>query len=102
MLGFFEGEFTIEELESFMGELAESSGTAPMAGRYFKKYNPEFDVNTIGIVIQKTMVLPNTIQEIIDEFNDIKFIDEATYHLIETKWYGTPRAMQAVRLLEKE
>ena len=85
-----------------MGDLAESSETAPMAGRYFKKYNTEFHVNTGGISVQKTMCLPNNIQEIIDEFNDIKLIDEATYHLIETEWYGTLRSMQAVRLPEKE
>ena len=84
-----------------MGDLAESSGTASVAGRYFKKYNSEFHVNTAGISVQKMMVLPNKSLEIIDEFNDIKFIDEATYHQMETAWYGILRSIKEVRLLDK-
>ena len=103
VFGFFEGEFTLEELERFMGDLAESLGIALIADRYFKMFNADFRVkNTGGISLQKTMCLPDNIEDIMDEFNDFKFIDEATYHSIETSWFGFLRAMQAVRFLEKE
>ena len=37
-----------------------------------------------GNFLQKIMCSPNKIHEIMDEFNDFKFIDEATYRSIET------------------
>ena len=64
VFGFFEGQFSLDELDRFMRDLADCTGTAPVAGDYFKTYNADSRVSTGGISFQKNMHVPNRIQDI--------------------------------------
>ena len=85
-----------------MRDLAESTGTAPVAGDYFKTYNADSRVSTGGISFQKNMHVPDRIQDIMGEFHEVKFIDEISFQTIKAEWFGSLRSLQAVRLSEKE
>ena len=56
VFGFFEGQFTADEVNRFMQDLASAPGSAPMANNYFKSYNEDSRVNTGGISFEKICV----------------------------------------------
>ena len=64
VFGFFEGQFTEFEIDSFMQDLALSPGTAPVAIEYLKSYNADSRVSTGGISFQKNMYIPGSVLEI--------------------------------------
>ena len=102
VFGFFEGQFFLDKLDRFMRDLADCTGTAPVAGDYFNTYNADSRVSTSCISFQKNMHVPNRIQDIMGEFNEVKFIDELSFQTIKAEWFGSLRSLQAVRLSEKE
>ena len=85
-----------------MQDLALSSCTAPVAEEYFKTYNPASRVNTSGISFQKNMHVPSRIRDIMEEFSEVKYIDELAFQIIRAEWFGSLNALQAVRLPLKE
>ena len=85
VFAFFEGQFTLDEIECFMCDLVGSSGTAPVAEDYFKAYNSDSRINTRGMSFQKDMHIPNRIFDIMVEFNDVKFIDELSFQIIQAE-----------------
>ena len=85
-----------------MCDLAESTGIAFLARDYFKTYNAASRASTCCISFDTNMYVPDRIQDIMDEFNDVKFIDEITFQSIKAEWFGSLRAMQAVLLPANE
>ena len=65
VFGFFEGQFTADEVNRFMQDLASAPGSAPMANNYFESYNEDSRVNTGGISFENNMRVPPRILEII-------------------------------------
>ena len=102
VFGFFEGQFTADEIDSFMQDLALSPGTAPVANEYFKSYNAGSRVSTGGISFHKNMFIPGRVLEIIEEYRDVKFIDKLAFQCIHAEWFGSLSALQAMRLPVKE
>ena len=49
VFGFFVGQFILDEIDRFMTDVAASSGSAPVAGDYFKSFEHESRVSTGGI-----------------------------------------------------
>ena len=98
VFGFFEGQFTADELNRFMQDLASAPGSAPMANNYFKSYNEDSRVNTGGISFEKNMRVPPRFLEIIEEYRDVKFIDKLVFLCIQAEWFGALRSLQAMRL----
>ena len=72
VFGFFVGQFTLDEIDRFMTDVAASSGSAGVAGDYFKSFEHESRVSTGGISFQKNVLVPNIVQNIIDEYNEVK------------------------------
>ena len=101
VFGFFVGQFILDEIDRFMTDVAASSGSALVAGDYFKSFEHESRVSTGGISFQKNVVVPSRVQNIIDEYNEIKFIDSLTFECIQAEWFGSLSALQVVRLSEK-
>ena len=65
VFGFFEGQFTADEVDRFMQDLASTPGSAPIANNYLKSYNDDSMVNTGGISFEKITRVPPRILEII-------------------------------------
>ena len=61
----FEGQFTADELNRFMVDLAAAPGSAPMASNYFEFYNEDSRVNTGGISFQSNSRVPPRVLGII-------------------------------------
>ena len=99
---FFEGQFMLEEIDCFMQDLALSSGTAPAAKAYFKSYNSDSLDCTGGISFRKNMHIPRRVLEIMEEYRDVKYIDELAFQCIHAEWFGSLNALQAMRLPVKE
>ena len=102
VFAFFEGQFTLDEIERFMCDLVGSSGTAPVAEDYFKAYNSDSRINTGGISFQKDMHIPRRTFDIMVEFNGVKFIDELSFQTIQAEWFGLLRSLEPVLLSVKE
>ena len=102
VFGFFEGQFTLDEIDCFMRDLALSSGTAPAAKYYFKSYSSDSKVSTGGISFQKNMDIPRRVLEIMEEYRDVKYIDELAFQCIHAEWFGSLSALQAMQLHVKE
>ena len=102
VFGFFVGQFILDEIDRFMTDVAASSGSAPVAGDYFKSFEHESRVSTGGISFQKNVLVPSRVQNIIDEYKDVKFLDSLTFECIQAEWFGSLCALQAVCLSEKE
>ena len=49
VFGFFVGQFTLDEIDRFMSDVAASSGSAPVARHYFESFELESCVSTGGI-----------------------------------------------------
>ena len=58
VFGFFEGQFTADEINSFIQDLASSPGFAPVATSYFKSYNDDSRVNTCVFFIREEYACP--------------------------------------------
>ena len=101
VFGFFVGQFILDEIDRFMSDVAASSGSAPVARDYFEFFEPESRVSTGGISFQKNDLVPSRVQNIIDEYNDVKFLDLLTFECIQAEWFGSLSALQVVRLSEK-
>ena len=99
---FFEGQFTTDEVDRFMQDLASTPGSAPIANNYFKSYNDDSRVHTGGISFEKNMRVPPRILEIIEEFRDVKFIYKLAFLCIQAGWFGSLWSLQAMRLLVNE
>ena len=52
VFGFFNGQFTVDEVNLFMIDLSDSPGSPPMAHEYFAIYDEDSLVNTGGISIR--------------------------------------------------
>ena len=98
VFGFFAGQFTADEVNRFMVDLAAAPGTAPMANNYFEFYNEDSRVNTGGISFQSNSRVPPRVLGIIDEYRGVKFIDELVFLSSRAEWFGLLRALQAMRL----
>ena len=102
VFGFFVGQFILDEIDRFMTDVAASSGSAPVAGDYLKSFEHDSSVSSGGITFQKNVLVPSRVQNIIDEYNDVKFLDSLTFACIQAEWFGSLSALQAVCLSEKE
>ena len=102
VFGFFEGQFTADEINSFIQDLASSPGSAPVANSYCKSYNDDSRVNTGGISFEKNMLVPSRVLGIIWEYRDVKFIDKLAFQCIQAEWFGSLRSLQAMCLPVKE
>ena len=102
VFGFFVGQFILDEIDRFMTDVAASSGSALVAGDYFKSFEHESRVSTGGISFQKNVLVPSRVQNIIDEYNEVKFLDSLTFECIQAEWFGSLSALQAVCWSEKE
>ena len=98
VFGFFEGQFTADEVNRFMEDLAACPGTAPMANNYFEFYNEDSRVNTCGISFESNILFPPRFRGIIKEYRDVKFIDKLAFLGIRAEWFGSLRSLQAMRL----
>ena len=101
VFGFFVGQFTLDEIDRFMSDVAASSGSAPVARDYFEFFELESRVSTGGKSFQKNVFVQSRVQNIIDEYNDVKFLDSVTFECIQAEWFGSLSALQVVRLSEK-
>ena len=101
VFGFFVGQFTLDEIDRFMTYVAASPGSAPVARDHFKTFLPESRVSTGGISFRKNVGVPIRVQNIIDEYNEVKYIDSLTFECIQAEWSGSLSALQVVRLSEK-
>ena len=63
VFGFFVGQFTLDEIDRFMTDVAASSGSAPVARDYFEFFEPESRVSTGGISFQKNVFVPSRVSE---------------------------------------
>ena len=70
-----------------MCDLVGSSSTVPVAEEYFKAYNHDWRINTGGVSFQKDMRIPMIILDIMVEFNDVKFIDELSFKIIQAELF---------------
>ena len=71
-------------------------------GTIFKSFEHESRVSTGGISFQKNVLVPSRVQNIIDEYNDVKFLDSLTFECIQAEWFGSLSALQAACWSEKE
>ena len=101
VFGFFVGQFTLDEIDSFMTYVAASPGTAPLARDHFKTFSPDSRVSTGGISFLRNVGVPIRVQNIIDEYNEVKYIDALTFECIQAEWSGSLSALQVVRLSQK-
>ena len=101
VFGFFVGQFSLDEIDRFMTYVAVSPGSAPVARDHFETFLPESRVSTGGISFLKNVGVPIRVQNMIDEYNDVKFIDSLTFECIQAEWSGSLSALQVVRLSEK-
>ena len=88
VFGFLEGQFMPEEIDCFMQDLALSSGTVPAAKYNLKSYKSDSKVSTGGISFQKNMHIPRRVLEIMEEYRDVKYIDELAFQCIHAEWFG--------------
>ena len=95
---FFVGQFSLDEIDSFMTYVAASPGTAPVARDHFKTFSPDSSVSTCEISFQRNVGVPIRVQNIIDEYNDVKYIDAFTFECIQAEWSGSVSTLQVVRL----
>ena len=98
VFGFFEGQFTADEVNRFMEDLASAPGSAPMAYNYFESYNEDSRVNTGGISFESNIRVPPRFLGIIKEYRDVKFIDKLAFLCIRAEWFDALRSLQAMRL----
>ena len=98
---FFVGQFTLDEIDSFMTYVAASPGTAPVARDHFKTFSVDSRFSTGGISFQRNVGVPIRVQNIIDEYNEVKYIDSLTFECIQAEWSGFLSALQVVRLSQK-
>ena len=98
VFGFFEGQFTADEVNRFMEDLAACPGTAPMANNYFEFYTEDSRVNTGGISFESNILVPPKLRGIMEDYRDVKFIDKLAFLCIRAEWFGSLRSLQAMRL----
>ena len=97
VFGFFEGRFTLEEVDCFMQDLA-LSHRAPAAQEYFKIHNSSSKVSTGGITFQKHTLIPQNVLAIMEEYSEVKYIDELSFRSIQVEWFESMRALRAMQL----
>ena len=97
VFGFFEGRFTLEEADCFMQDLA-LSHRAPTAQEYFKTHNSSPKVSTGGITFQKHTLIPQNVLAIMEEYCEVKYIDELSFRSIQVEWFESMRALRAMQL----
>ena len=102
VFGFFEGQFTTDEVNRFMEDLAAHPGTAPMAENYFESYPEDLRVDTGGITFESINIVAPKIRSIIMEYSDVKFIDKTSFLCIRAEWFNALRASQAMCLSRNE
>ena len=96
---FFVGQFIPDEIDRFMTDVATSSGSALVARNYSKSFEHDSRVSTGGISFQKNVFVPSRVQNIFDEYNEVKFLDSLTFECIQAEWFGSLCALQAVCLV---
>ena len=101
VFGCFVGQFTLDEIDSFMTYVAASPGTAPLARDHFKTFSQDSPVSTGGISFLRNVDVPIRVQNIIDEYNEVKYIDALTFECVQAEWSGSLSALQVVRLSQK-
>ena len=101
VFGFFVWQFSLDEIDSFMTYVAASPGTAPVARDHFETFSPDSRVSTGEISFQRNVGVPIRVQNIIDEYNEVKYIDALTFECIQAEWSGSLSALQVVRLSQK-
>ena len=98
VFGFFEGQFTLKEVDCFMQDLALSAGTAPTAQEYFKSYNSDSKVSTGGITFQNHTHIPRKVLAIMEEYREVKYINERSFQSVQVEWFESLRALQPMQL----
>ena len=98
VFGFFQGQFTLMEVESFMQDLALSAGTAPAAPEYFEVYNADSKVSTGGITFQNLIHIPHKVLAIMEEYRHVKYINERSFQSLQVEWFESLRALQPMQL----
>ena len=48
------------------------------------------------------MHIPRRVLEIMEEYRDVKYIDELAFQCIHAEWFGSLSALHAMQLLVKE
>ena len=102
VFGFFEGQFTTDEVNRFMEDLAAHPGTAPMAYNYFEFFSEDLRVNTGGISFESNILVAPKLRGLMMDYRDVKFIDKITFLCIRAEWFDTLRSLQAMRLRRNE
>ena len=97
VFGFFEWQFMLEEIDCFMQDLA-LSHRAPAAQEYFKLYNASSKVSTGGITFQKHTLIPQNVLAIMEEYREVKYINERSFQSLQVEWFESLRALQPMQL----
>ena len=98
VFGFFEGQFTTDEVNHFMEDLATHPGTAPMAENYFESYSEDLRVDTGGITFESINLASPKIRSVITEFSDVNLINKTAFLCIRAEWFNALRVSQAMCL----
>ena len=101
VVGYFKGQFTLEEIDGFMAAVALSQGSAPAAEDHFHSLSFESRVITSGLSFRHDVELPPRIQAIMEEYNKVKFIDAYNFERIRAEWACSLSSFQVVRLSEE-
>ena len=98
VFGFFQGQFTQMEVESFMQDLAQTTGTALAAPDHFEAYDADSKVSTGGITFQNPIHIPHNILAIMEEYRYVKYITERSFQNLQVEWFESLKALQPVQL----
>ena len=101
VVGYFKGQFTLEEINGFMAAVALSQGSAPAAEDHFHSLSYESRVITSGLSFRHDVEIPLRIQAIMEEYNKVKFIDVYNFERIRAEWACSLSPFQVVRLSEE-
>ena len=96
--GFFQGQFTQMEVESFMPDLAQTTGTAPAAPDHFEAYDADSKVSTGGITFQSPTHIPHNILAIMEDYRYGKYITERSFLNLQIEWFESLKTRQPVQL----
>ena len=101
VVGYFKGQFNLEEIDDFMSAVALSHGSAPAAEDHFHSLSSESRVVTSGLSFRHDVELPPRLQAIMEEYSKVKFIDADSFERIQAEWARSLSRFQVVRLSEE-
>ena len=101
VVGYFKGQFNLEEIDDFMSAVALSHGSAPAAEDHFHSLSSESRVITSGLSFRHDVELPPRLHAIMEEYSKVKFIDAYNFQRIRAEWACSLSSFQVVRISEK-